>query len=169
MKTSSYSIQYGTLNGIISISFSLMLFFLDQHYQGGAFVNLINFLITLTVILLAQIAYKKDNGGYLNLSDSLKLGLGISLINAILGVLFFFILSNFLDPNMNEKTLQIVEERLIEGNPEISQQELDTFIEATRQAMTPFTLSTAIIMASLFFGFLISLITGLFLKKSKTE
>ena len=146
-----------------------MLFFLDQHYQGGAFVNLINFLISLTIILLAQIAFKKDNGGYLNLSDSLKLGLGISLINSILGVLFFFVLSNFLDPNMTEKTLQIVEQRLIEGNPEISQQELDTFIEATRQAMTPFTLSTAIIMASLFFGFLISLITGLFLKKSKTE
>ena len=79
MKTSSYSIQYGTLNGIISISFSLMLFFLDQHYQGGAFVNLINFLISLTIILLAQIAFKKDNGGYLNLSDSLKLGLGIQL------------------------------------------------------------------------------------------
>tara|TARA_B100000963_G_scaffold361964_1_gene401377 strand:- start:24088 stop:24597 length:510 start_codon:yes stop_codon:yes gene_type:complete len=169
MKTSNYSIQYGTLNGIISISFSLMLFFLDQHYQGGVFVNLINFLISLTVILLAQIAFKKDNGGYLNLSDSLKLGLGISLINSILGVLFFFILSNFLDPNMTEKTLEIVEQRLIEGNPEISQQELDRFIEATRQAMTPFTLSTAIIMASLFFGFLISLITGLFLKKSKTE
>ena len=101
MKISSYSIQYGTLNGIISISFSLMLFFLDQHYQGGAFVNLINFLISLTIILLAQIAFKKDNGGYLNLSDSLKLGLGISLINSILGVLFFFILSNFLDPNMS--------------------------------------------------------------------
>ena len=109
MKTSNYSIQYGTLNGIISISFSLMLFFLDQHYQGGAFVNLINFLISLTIILLAQIAFKKNNGGYLNLSDSLKLGLGISLINSILGVLFFFILSNFLDPNMTEKTLQIVE------------------------------------------------------------
>jgi len=169
MKTSSYSIQYGTLNGIISISFSLMLFFLDQHYQGGTFVNLINFLISFTIILLAQIAFKKDNGGYINLSDSLKLGLGISLINSILGVLFYFILSNFLDPNMTEKTLQIVEERLIEGNPEISQQQLDTFIEATRQAMTPFTLSTAIIMASLFFGFLISLITGLFLKKSKTQ
>ena len=169
MKTSKYSIQYGTLNGIISISFSLMLFFLDQHYQGGAFVNLINFLISLSVIILAQIAFKKDNGGYINLSESLKLGLGISLINSILGIFFFFILSNFLDPNMTEKTLQIVEERLIEGNPEISQQELDSFIEATRQAMTPFTLSTAIIMASLFFGFLISLVTGLFLKKYKTE
>ena len=169
MKTSKYSIQYGTLNGIISISFSLMLFFLDQHYQGGAFVNLINFLISLSVIILAQIAFKKDNGGYINLSESLKLGLGISLINSILGIFFFFILSNFLDPNMTEKTLQIVEEKIIEGNPEISQQELDTFIEATRQAMTPLTLSTAIIMASLFFGFLISLVTGLFLKKSKTQ
>tara|TARA_B100000941_G_scaffold289678_1_gene269597 strand:+ start:316 stop:825 length:510 start_codon:yes stop_codon:yes gene_type:complete len=169
MKTSKYSIQYGTLNGIISISFSLMLFFLDQHYQGGAFVNLINFLISLSVILLAQIAFKKDNGGYINLTESLKLGLGISLINSILGIFFFFILSNFLDPNMTEKTLQIVEEKIIEGNPEISQQELDTFIEATRQAMTPLTLSTAIIMASLFFGFLISLVTGLFLKKSKTQ
>ena len=41
------------------------------------------------------------------MSDSLKLGLGISLINSILGLLFFFVLSNFLDPNMNEKTLQI--------------------------------------------------------------
>jgi len=169
MKTSKYSIQYGTLNGIISISFSLMLFFLDQHYQGGAFVNLINFLISLSVILLAQIAFKKDNGGYINLTESLKLGLGISLINSILGIFFFFILSNFLDPNMTEKTLQIVEEKIIEGNPEISQQELDTFIEATRQAMTPLTLSTAIIMASLFFGFLISLVTGLFLKKSKNQ
>ena len=169
MKTSSYSIQYGTLNGIISISFSLMLFFFRSTLSRWCFCKPNKFLISLTIILLAQIAFKKDNGGYLNLSDSLKLGLGISLINSILGVLFFFVLSNFLDPNMTEKTLQIVEQRLIEGNPEISQQELDTFIEATRQAMTPFTLSTAIIMASLFFGFLISLITGLFLKKSKTE
>ncbi len=51
VKTETYSLQYGILLGIITLFFNLMLFILDQHYQGGSLVNFVNSLIMLTVIV----------------------------------------------------------------------------------------------------------------------
>ena len=168
-KISDYSLQYGTLQGLIAIAFSFMLFILDQHYQGGTAVNLVNLAIAISVIYLAQIAYKKKNEGYISLSESIKIGLGISLVSGILSILFFLLLSNVLDPEMMDKTLLLVEDRMIESNPKITQQEIDNIIEMTKKFSGPGTSSMFIIIFSLFFGFIISLITGLVIKKTKTE
>jgi len=169
LKTSDYSLQYGALLGVISVVFALMLFFLDQHYQGGTAVNVVNTVIMVSVIVLGQYAYKKANSNYLSLAEGLKIGLGISLISALISVAYYFILVNFLDPDTMEKALLLAQDKMIEVNPKLTQKELDDIAEISRKFSGPGVTSTFILIFNLFFGFIISLISGLIIKKSKPE
>ena len=96
-------LTYGLLLGSISVAFNLMLYFLDMHYQQNAAAGYVGIALMIGVILYAFIVFKKQNEGYLSLSEALKIGLGISLIAAIIGVLYAFVLTEFLDPEMMNK------------------------------------------------------------------
>ena len=58
-KTGTYSLQYGVLLGIITMFFNLMLFILDQHYQGGSLANFVNSLIM--IFLFQNLPLKPKN------------------------------------------------------------------------------------------------------------
>ena len=77
-KTGTYSLQYGVLLGIITMFFNLMLFILDQHYQGGSLANFVNSLIMITVIVFGQMAFKKNNNKMPNKTFQISFLYGIS-------------------------------------------------------------------------------------------
>ena len=85
-------ITYGLLLGGISIVFNLMLFFLKMHYEQSTAVGIVSVVIMIGVLLFAFIQYKKSNEGSISLSEAIKIGLGVSLISAILGIIYAFIL-----------------------------------------------------------------------------
>ena len=169
VKTGTYSLQYGILLGIITLFFNLMLFIIDQHYQGGSLVNFVNSLIMLTVIVFGQLAFKKNNNNLISCSECIKIGLGISLISTIIGLFYYYILINYLDPETTEKALLFAQDQLIEANPKITQNELDNIAEISRNFSGFGFVSTMILIFSLFFGLVFSIITGLFIKKSKSN
>ena len=76
----SIMIIYGLILGGISVVFQLMLFFLDMHYQQPPAVGIVSIVIMIGLLVYAFIQYKKENEGFLSLSEALKIGLGISLI-----------------------------------------------------------------------------------------
>ena len=53
-------LQYGLLLASISLVFSLMLFFLDMHYQGGLDQLIVVIIIMLAVIAVAQYNFRKS-------------------------------------------------------------------------------------------------------------
>ena len=166
-KTGTYSLQYGVLLGIITMFFNLMLFILDQHYQGGSLANFVNSLIMIIVIVFGQMAFKKNNNNLIKLSECIKIGLGISLISSIIGLCYYYILTNFLDPDTTEKALSFAQDQLILANPRITQKELDNIAEISRNFSGFGFVSTMILIFSLFFGLIFSIISGLFIKSSK--
>ncbi|MDC1031797.1 DUF4199 domain-containing protein, partial [Flavobacteriaceae bacterium] len=101
----SIMITYGLILGGISVVFQLMLFFLDMHYQQPPAVGIVSIIIMIGLLVYAFIQYKKENGGFLSLSEALKIGLGISLISAIIGIVYSFVLTEVLDPATMQKTL----------------------------------------------------------------
>ena len=164
-----YILNFGSLFGIISIVFSLMLFFLDMHYQNNPFQLVISLIIWTTLIIIAFIAFKKDSEGFINLSECFKMGLGISLLGGLIGFLYFLILINFLDPEVLEKGFKYQLEMMRMNNPELSQEMIDSFIETQRKFSTPVYTFAFIMIFQLFVGFIISLIGGLIIKKSRPE
>lgn len=162
-------LQYGILLGIISVVFRLMIYFLDMHYTQEPSVGVVSILISITVIILGQYAFKKENEGYLSLSEALKLGMGIALISGIIGVTYQIILVNVIDPNTIDKMMEIARNKLIDDQPELSQEQVDQFVDMQRNFTTPgMTIAFGLIF-SLFFGFVISLVSGLILKRNRPE
>ena len=165
----SIIINYGIILGSISVLFQLMLFFLDMHYKNDSTAGIVSLIIMIGVLLYSFISYKKINGGYLLLSEALKIGLGVSLVSALISIIYTQILINFLDPETMRKSLDLTMDTMRSENPEIPQEALDTARSIQEKMSSPLIFSAVQIIFSLFFGFIISLISGLIVKKSRPE
>ena len=166
ISTKQYMINYGLITGIVLITFSLMLFFLDAHYEQDAFVQITNTVITFGGITLACIAFKKSNDNKIEGSTVRKIGTGISLIIAIISIIYTLFLTNFMEPEFFDKVLEISYYQTMEDYPErLGEMDLNTFIETSK----PFTYLTYpfILIGTLLFGFIYSVILALFIKTKK--
>ena len=162
-------INYALILSAISIAFNLMLYFLDMHYQQSQMTGIVGIVIMIGVLIYSFIDHKKLNEGYLSLSEALKIGLGISALAGLIGVAYTFVLTEFLDPNMMEKALDFQLEKMRIDNPEITQDQLDGIRSMQEKFSGPLIRSAFQIIGSLFIGFIISLIGGLIVKKSRPE
>lgn len=160
-----FMINYGVLLGIISIVFNVILYvtnnFLNPHWSLG----LLSFLISIVIIVSAFKAFKKENGGFMKLGQAIKIGLGIALIAGLIGAVWTVLLTTVLEPNYSELMMDVIRDRTLEAAPDITDEQL----EQSLSFQEPFTKVSFIapigIIFSLFFGFIISLITGLIMKK----
>ena len=162
-------INYSLILSAISIAFNLMLYFLDMHYQQSQMTGIVGIVIMIGVLIYSFIDHKKLNEGYLSLSEALKIGLGISALAGLIGVAYTFVLTEFLDPNMMEKALDFQLEKMRIDNPEMTQDQLDGIRSMQEKFSGPLIRSAFQIIGSLFIGFIISLIGGLIVKKSRPE
>lgn len=169
IQTSTYALNFGTILGVASVFFALMLYFLDAHYQGDTLSSIIPLVLSVCFINYGIYEFRKDNNGLISLSQGLKVGVGISLISGIIGVIYGIILTEFLDPQFMDKTFEIAKQKMLEGNQELSNEDANQAIEMSKKFATlPIRIAGGL-LGSIFTGFFISLVGGLILKKSKTE
>jgi len=174
MKSQSISpkstiITYGLILAGISSVFQIMLFILEIHYQQPPAVGIVSIVIMAGILIYAFTQYKKQNEGFISLSEALKTGLGISLISGLIGVVYSLILTNVLDPDTIEKTIDFAFENMRAENPEMPQNAIDSARGIAEKMASPMIGSAIQIIAALFLGFIISLIGGLIVKKSRPE
>lgn len=165
----STMMTFGLILGVVSVVFQLMLFFLEMHYQQTTAAGIVSIIIMIGVLVYAFIHYKKQNEGFLSLSEALKIGLGISLISALFGVIYSLILTNVLDPNTINKTIDFAFEKMRSENPEMTIDQIDMARGIAEKMSTPLISSAVQIIGALFIGFIVSLIGGLIVKKSRPE
>ena len=102
-----FILHYGSILGLISIIFALMIFFLDLHYAQENSVSLVNYGISIVVLIIALLDFRKNGNGLLSLGDSIKIGMGVFLISALYVSVYTFILINFLDPETLTKYIEV--------------------------------------------------------------
>jgi len=146
-----------------------MLFFLDMHYQQPPAVGIVSIVIMIGILVYAFIQYKKQNEGFLSLSEALKIGLGISLISAIVGIVYSMVLTEVIDPSTMQKSLDFQFETMRAENPEMTQDQINMARDMAEKFSGPFIRSAFQLIGALFIGFIISLIGGLIVKKSRPE
>ena len=160
-------IQYGLIYGGLAVVFNIMLFIMDMHYQGGSLQQWTGLIIMVGSITFAQIAYRKINDGYLNLSEAIKVGLGVTLIGILIAVVYGWFQAIVLDPNQIEKATEFALNQAIDQNPEMTDEMIAMTQEWIEWGSSP-GISTAFALGfGLLFGLIVSLITGLIVKKSK--
>ena len=167
--TAKTALNYGLLLGGINVVYGLMLYFLDMHYQNETITSLIGYAFLIGVILWGIMQFKKTNNGYLKLSEALKTGVGTALISGIVIAIYIVIMSQYLDPDFLDKTIEYQKQKMLQENPEISVENVNKIFDMQKEFSGPFITSGFIIIFNLFFGFIISLVVGLILKKSQPE
>ena len=158
-------LKFGLLLGILTILFNVILYVTDNYLAPHWSLGMLNFVMIIVVIILAFKAFKESNGGFLKLGEAIKIGLGVSLIAALIGAIWVLVLTQVLEPNYSELALDAIRTQMIEMYPDMT----DSQIDQTISFQEPFTkigfMIPIAIMLSLFFGFIISLIGGLIMKK----
>ncbi len=174
METQSTSLKkialnYGVLLALLSIVLQVISYVLDVHIDRPWWLTVLQLLISVSVIVYGIKAFKTENTSFLTLSQALKTGLAISLVAGIIAVVFNYIFMNFIDPDFIQKTLDFSREQMIENYPDMSQAQIESSLEISAKFMTPWIMSAFAIIATLFFGFIISLFAGLVMKKNPPQ
>ena len=115
---------------------------------------------------IAIFQYRKANNNVLTLSQALKVGIGVALIAGVMGVIYQYLLVNVIDASFMEKFAEMQRAKLTEMG-KFTSEEIDKQIEASKNYFW-IGYPIALIM-SLFFGFIVSLIAGLIMKKAPSE
>lgn len=164
--------QYGVIFGIIMILEHVISFSFNIDPQNnktyGIAINILNYLILpIALITIACNNYKnKFNGGFISFSQSLKIGVSLCVVAAIIYCIFTLIF-NAIFPEFMEDVLRKTKQAIIQQNPEMTKEQLDMTLSWTEKMMSPvFTVPIVIIMYA-FIGLIYSLIIGAIVKREK--
>jgi hypothetical protein len=140
-----------------------MLYSADLHYEQGWAIRSIGILLTIAAIALGVLQFKKANNGYLKIGHGLKLGAGIALVSAILGLIWYALLSNVIEPDFLDKSMEIAKVKVMDENPKMTDEQWDKGVEM--QKKFAWMAYPAILIINVITGLIIGLIAGLILKK----
>jgi hypothetical protein len=166
-KTGKYALTYGLILGAIGVVFALMLYSLDMHYQGGMMVLSVSLIITIVMIVIGMLQFKKDNNGFITFGQGLKIGVGIGLIGGIIGILFNQIMAGVIDPDMMNKAMEYQKGLLMETT-KMTPDQIDAQMEGSKKFTTPSMQIVFGLVYSVVASFLLSLIPALIIKKQET-
>jgi hypothetical protein len=142
----------------------MMLFFMDMTYDQSSVIQAIQILIPASVAVIAITTFKKDNNGLLALKQAIKLGVGVFLVAGIIGLAYFTLFINFIEPDFISNTAALQADAIREAQPTLDEEIIEmqqTNTEKYFYISFPFILIVNVIL-----GLIVGLLTGLFTKKS---
>ncbi len=166
-------LQLGFLFGLIMVLEFVIMYVIGMEslINGpvGLTVNLLNFIVLpFILITIACKNFKKTNGGFISLSQALKVGVTLMFIAGLVYAVFNLIF-NFIFPEFVEEMIQIVRTQTIEKNPQLTEKQLDAILSMQRKFMNPAIASPVTVAMYSFFGLIYSLIVGAIVKKEKPQ
>lgn len=168
------AIQYGVIFGVIMIlelviPYVMGINLLENKTLGLVF-NLLNYLVLpILFIYLAIDNFKKNhNKGFLAFGQALKGGVTVTVIAGLVAGVFTVIF-NLIFPEYLAEILSKTREMMIETNPSMTQEQLDTSVEMIKKFSSPYITLPVTVAMYAFIGLIYSLIIGAILKNDQPQ
>ena len=166
----SIMLNYGLLMGFASIIVALVNYVVSENLYEPHWLLMVGSLaVTIIIIILGIKKVKESNSGFLSVSDAIKTGLGISLISAIVYIIYLLIFYNMIEPEYFDNMVQFQEQMIIEKYPNFTDEQLEGAIKSSAMFANTGANITMTLIFSLFIGLIISLIGGLIMRKSDED
>ncbi len=163
-------INYGLILGAASIILSAGIYAAGINLmEQPTWVKILSYVIFIVSIIAGIKKYRDLNNNYLTLGQAMKVGIGIALVGGILSAIYTYIFFSFIDPEIITQIMANAEEKMLDQNPDMTEEQIEMGTKVAKMFMSPFALSTMAIIGSLIMGAIISLIGGLILKKEDTS
>ncbi len=152
------SMTYGAILGGILVATSLIGFIFK--IQNGTFLQIINYAVLGGIMFYGtKVLRDKYQNGYIKYGRALASSFLIALFAGIIVAFFTMLYFKWLDPNMLEQMKLEVQQTLMDKGLDQTQ------IELSMRMMTPSFYAFAALFSFSFWGFLLSLIVALFVRK----
>jgi len=167
--SSKISLHYGIILGIVSVLISVVVYALGMQYDQDWKMGSIGIIAMIALIFLGIKKFKEFNDGYLTVGQALKTGIGIALIGGIISVIYSYIFMTFIEPDFMANTMAKAQETMMEQNPNMSDEQIEQATAMMNKFSGPAITSAFTLIGSLFFGFIIALISGFILKNDPNK
>ena len=168
-KSSSKQIMlnYGLILGFVGILINVAVFAMGQTYDPHWSVAVIGIAAMIAIVVAGIKKVKELNNGFLSLGQALKVGLGIALISAIVGIIYTFIFTNYIEPEYYSRIIEVQQQTILDKYPNFSDEQIEMANANIEKFSGPAMGTAFALIGSLFIGFIIALIAGLIMKKSE--
>jgi len=160
-----FIINYGLLLGIVSVILGVVIYVTNAYLNPSWIYSVISIAIPIVIITLGIKAYKTANGGYLGLGEAIKVGLGIAVIGVIITAIWTLLVMTVIEPEYMNNVMAGQRDKMMETNPNMTESQMNAAMEITSKFSSPWIAMAMNIVWSLFSGLIISLISGLVMKK----
>lgn len=158
----SLSIKWGVILGVISVVFFLIMAVAGLQGQSG--IQWLGYIPVIIVIYLAHKEFKDSGDGYMSYSQGLGLGTLLVTVSSVISVVFAYVYIKFLDSAYMDTIKDQQAQKMMEQG--LSDAEVEKAMEMSSAFMTPEIILIFGLLASVFFGFIISLIVSAITKNS---
>jgi len=158
-----HAINYGVTVGIVLVIISLLFYMIGE--AESRIQNYLGYLVLILGIFFGVKAYRDTElNGLISYGNALGTGTLISVVSAIITGLYLMVFITIIDPDFITSLLEKTESDMEDAGS--TQEEIKIGMYYTKMFVTPLGLSIMSIIGSIFMGFILSLITGIFLKKT---
>lgn len=158
------SVNYGLIAGILMIALSIILWLTGM--MENKFLGYLSYLILAFAMYIGATNWRdKFNEGWMSYGESFKTGFFVTLIAAVLGLIYSYVFFNFIDLEFIGTIAAKSEEAILESNPNISDEDLDRAMEMTSKFTSATVLTIFGFIFTVIFGTIISAIVAIFAKK----
>lgn len=148
--------KYGFLLGLVSVSMSIGLYTQGKHLEQNQTIGIVSVLFILIAIILGIRDYSQQNK--MSFGEGLKIGIGITVLGAVILTFYNYIFSHYLEPDFIEQ-MSAVQQKAMEESGQLTTEEISARIEKLKEGADSFITSAIGIVFSAFLGFVFSAVT----------
>ena len=164
----SPAFAYGFIVSIVLILFKLILFL--AGVDENSYLQILFYVVfALGLLYTMTIIRNKNLGGYITFGKAFMVGFYATLAISIVMAIYTYFYMTQINPEMIEEAMSQAEEKIIEANPEMSDEDLETALNAAKIFMQPGIMSIMSIFGTLITGTLLSLVGAAFVKRKNPE
>ncbi|MDC9722683.1 MAG: DUF4199 domain-containing protein [Urechidicola sp.] len=158
-------LTYGLMLGLATILISVINYAIGDIYKPHWSIQVVGLLAIGVLIVLGVKKFKNENL-FLSLGQSIKIGLGIALIGAIISLVYTLVFIKVIEPEFIPNTIEIETQKMYDQGQ--GEEQIEMAVGFMKNYMMIMIIAM-IIISNLFVGFIVSLISGVIMKESNEE
>ena len=160
-------LNYGVYLGIASVLINLVVYAVGDYLNPHWSVSVLSGLLMIAMIVMANKKFKEDNGGYMSWGESVKVGVGLTVISAVVVIIYQQVFANVIEPEYMQQMLMVQEQKWVDQG--LTSEQIESAKEMMQKFQGPVISSAIGIVVSAFIGFIVSAIVGAIMKNSAEE
>ena len=161
---SKHALVYGAYVTVVLIVLSLAFYVFD--FYGQDWTAYLSYAILLLGVVISSYHYRDNHmGGFITYGQSFMTGFLTALFAAIGLGIFSYIFMSLMPPEFTQNMLDQAEEKMIESNPELTDEQITMAMNWTEKIMQPGMMAGMAFLAYTFFGVIFSLLASIFVKR----